>query len=98
VLILSPEAAGVGLNITAANHVIHFTRSWNPAIERQATDRAYRLGQEKPVTVYFPIVVHPERGTIEQRLDELLKRKTELFWDIFVPASQRQISAKELLE
>lgn len=97
VLILSPEAAGVGLNITAANHVIHFTRSWNPAIERQSTDRAYRLGQTRPVKVYYPIIVDNERGTIEQRLDELLERKMELFNDIFVPAREKQIRAAELL-
>ena len=97
VLILSPEAAGVGLNITAANHVIHFTRSWNPAIERQSTDRAYRLGQTRPVTVYYPIIVDKQRGTIEQRLDELLERKMGLFNDIFVPLDDKQIRASELL-
>lgn len=56
VLILSPKAAGVGLNIVVANHVIHYTREWNPAIENQATNRVYRIGQEKPVTVYYPIM------------------------------------------
>ena len=56
IIILSPEAAGVGLNITEANHVIHYTRHWNPAKEEQATDRAYRIGQKKDVFVYYPIV------------------------------------------
>lgn len=56
VMILSPEAAGVGLNIVAANHVIHYTRHWNPAKEEQATDRTYRLGQEKDVYVYYPMI------------------------------------------
>lgn len=56
VIILSPEAAGVGLNIVEANHVIHYTRHWNPAKEEQATDRAYRIGQKKDVYVYYPIV------------------------------------------
>ena len=56
VLILSPEVAGYGLTITEVNHVIHFSRSWNPAKENQATDRAYRIGQKKDVTVYIPIV------------------------------------------
>ena len=56
VIILSPEAAGVGVNIVEANHVIHYTRLWNPAKEDQATDRAYRIGQTKDVTVYYPIV------------------------------------------
>lgn len=56
VLILSPEVAGFGLTITEANHIIHFSRGWNPAKENQATDRAYRIGQNKDVTVYLPIV------------------------------------------
>jgi hypothetical protein len=56
ILILSPEAAGVGLNIVSANHVIHYTRHWNPAKEEQATDRAYRIGQTKDVYVYYPVV------------------------------------------
>lgn len=55
VIILSPEAAGVGITVTEANHVIHYTRLWNPAKEAQATDRAYRIGQEKEVCVYYPI-------------------------------------------
>lgn len=56
ILILSPEAGGVGLNIVEANHVIHYTRHWNPAKEEQATDRAYRIGQKKDVYVYYPVV------------------------------------------
>ncbi|MCB9211520.1 MAG: restriction endonuclease [Ignavibacteriales bacterium] len=56
VLILSPEVAGYGLTITEANHIIHFSRGWNPAKENQATDRAYRIGQSKDVNVYLPIV------------------------------------------
>lgn len=60
VIILSPEAAGVGLNIVEANHVIHYTRHWNPAKEEQATDRAYRIKQEKDVYVYYPMVASDE--------------------------------------
>ncbi|MGX6591850.1 SNF2-related protein [Cetobacterium ceti] len=60
VIILSPEAAGVGLNIVEANHVIHYTRHWNPAKEEQATDRAYRIGQKKDVYVYYPLVASDE--------------------------------------
>lgn len=60
VIILSPEAAGVGLNIVEANHVIHYTRHWNPAKEEQATDRAYRIGQKKDVYVYYPLVSQDE--------------------------------------
>lgn len=64
VIILSPKSAGVGLNITAANHVIHYTREWNPAVENQATDRAYRRGQEKDVYVYYPVVCADEFITV----------------------------------
>ncbi len=78
VIILSTLAAGAGLNVTAANHVFHFTRAWNPAKEAQATDRAFRIGQEKDVYVYCPTVVAEEFSTFEVRLDELLKRKAKL--------------------
>ena len=60
IIILSPEAAGVGLNIVEANHVIHYTRHWNPAKEEQATDRAYRIKQEKNVYVYYPMIASDE--------------------------------------
>lgn len=60
IIILSPEAAGVGLNIVEANHIIHYTRHWNPAKEEQATDRAYRLGQTKDVFVYYPLISSDE--------------------------------------
>ncbi|AGB41058.1 DNA/RNA helicase, superfamily II, SNF2 family [Halobacteroides halobius DSM 5150] len=56
VIILSPEVAGVGIDLVEANHVIHYTRLWNPAKEDQATDRAYRIGQKKDVSVYYPIL------------------------------------------
>ncbi|MEY4732549.1 MAG: hypothetical protein RLZZ464_615 [Pseudomonadota bacterium] len=81
VIILSPLAAGAGLNVVAANHVFHFTRAWNPAKEAQATDRAYRIGQEKDVIVYCPTIVDTADSlysTFEQRLDQLLKEKAAL--------------------
>ncbi|OZI74249.1 SNF2-related protein [Bordetella genomosp. 12] len=78
VIILSTLAAGAGLNVTAANHVIHFTRAWNPSKESQATDRAFRIGQERDVFVYCPTVVADDFATFEVRLDELLKRKAGL--------------------
>jgi hypothetical protein len=78
VIILSTLAAGAGLNVTAANHVFHFTRAWNPSKESQATDRAYRIGQEKDVYVYCPTVVADDFSTFEVRLDQLLKRKAGL--------------------
>lgn len=60
VIVLSPEVAGVGITLTEANHVIHYTRLWNPAKEAQATDRAYRIGQKKDVYVYYPILTFGE--------------------------------------
>ncbi|TAM24356.1 MAG: helicase SNF2 [Candidimonas sp.] len=77
VIILSTLAAGAGLNVTAANHVFHFTRAWNPSKEAQATDRAFRIGQERDVFVYCPTMV-ADFSTFEVRLDELLKRKAGL--------------------
>ena len=85
-IILSPKAAGVGLTITAANHVIHYTREWNPAVENQATDRAYRIGQKKPVTVYYPVVCANGFVTAEERLDELLKSKRDLMRSVVIPS------------
>lgn len=78
VIILSTLAAGAGLNVTAANHVFHFTRAWNPSKEAQATDRAFRIGQERDVFVYCPTVVAYDFSTFEVRLDQLLKRKAGL--------------------
>ncbi|MBF5006179.1 SNF2-related protein [Diaphorobacter caeni] len=77
VIILSTLAAGAGLNVTAANHVFHFTRMWNPAKESQATDRAFRIGQERDVFVYCPTIV-ADFETFDVRLDELMKKKAGL--------------------
>jgi len=76
--VLSPIAAGAGLNIVAANHVIHLERHWNPAKEDQATDRAYRIGQNKPVTVYLPASRHSEFPSFDSILDNLLRKKRSL--------------------
>ncbi|MCR0226041.1 SWF/SNF helicase family protein, partial [[Clostridium] innocuum] len=73
-IVLSLKAAGTGLNLTAANHVIHFDRWWNPAVENQATDRAFRIGQKKNVIVHKLI----SKGTVEEKIDELIKSKVEL--------------------
>ena len=79
-LVLSPRAAGIGLTITAATHVIHLSRWWNPAVEDQCNDRAYRIGQTRDVTVHLPIAVHPRvsEHSFDVRLDELLERKRAL--------------------
>ncbi len=82
IIILSPLAAGVGLNIQAANHVIHFTRTWNPAKEDQATDRAYRIGQTKDVFVYCPLVVANDFATFDAKLNALLAWKRGLSGDM----------------
>ena len=76
IIILSPLAAGVGLNVTAANHVFHLERHWNPAKEAQANDRVYRIGQEKEVSIYYPISKHPKHESFDIKLDKLLSRKT----------------------
>ena len=73
-IVLSLKAAGTGLNLTAANHVFHFDRWWNPAVENQATDRAFRIGQKKNVIVHKLI----SKGTVEEKIDELIKSKVEL--------------------
>ncbi|MET1046372.1 MAG: DEAD/DEAH box helicase, partial [Hyphomicrobium sp.] len=87
VLILSPKAAGVGLTITAANHVIHLSRWWNPAVEDQCNDRAYRIGQSRPVTVHVPLAVHPAIGdrSFDITLDRLLSTKRALSRNMFAP-------------
>ncbi len=74
VLLVSIRAGGRGLNLPAANHVFHFDRWWNPAVEQQATDRAYRFGQRKPVFVSSLVCT----GTLEERIDELLESKRAL--------------------
>jgi SNF2-related domain/Restriction endonuclease/Helicase conserved C-terminal domain len=81
-IILSPIAVGFGVNIQAANHVIHYTRTWNPAKEDQATDRAYRIGQTKEVSVYCPIVYADDFTTFDVKLDQLLTAKRQLAGDM----------------
>lgn len=98
VLILSEEVGGVGLNLTEANHVVHYTRPWNPAKENQATDRAHRFGQAKQVHVHLLVTTHPEFVTVEQRLDELLKDKSQLARDVLRPSSESKVRREELLE
>ena len=73
-MILSLKAAGVGLNLTGANHVIHFDRWWNPAVENQATDRAFRIGQKKNVMVHKFIA----KGTVEDRINDIIESKKAL--------------------
>ena len=74
VFLLSLKAGGTGLTLTRATHVLHYDRWWNPAVEDQATDRAYRIGQDKPVQVHRLIA----EGTLEDRIAELLEKKRDL--------------------
>ncbi len=78
VLVLSLKAGGVGLNLTAASHVFHFDRWWNPAVENQATDRAFRIGQTRTVNVHKFVV----SGTLEERIDQMIESKTALAEDV----------------
>jgi SNF2 family DNA or RNA helicase len=100
VMILSPKAGGVGLTLTAANHVIHLSRWWNPAVEDQATDRVYRIGQSRDVHVHLPMAVHPDpliRATsFDLRLDALIERKRQLTRDLFLPPGGEEADLAEL--
>jgi superfamily II DNA or RNA helicase len=94
--VLSLKAGGVGLNLTAASHVIHFDRWWNPAVENQATDRAFRIGQTKNVLVQKFIC----RGTVEEKIDALLESKQELSRDLLEGGADlllTELSDEELL-
>jgi SNF2 family DNA or RNA helicase len=74
IFILSLKAGGTGLNLTRASHVFHFDRWWNPAVENQATDRVFRIGQTRNVQVHKFLCV----GTLEEKIDEMIERKKEI--------------------
>ncbi|QAY66595.1 DEAD/DEAH box helicase [Paenibacillus protaetiae] len=94
--VLSLKAGGTGLNLTAANHVFHFDRWWNPAVENQATDRAFRIGQTKKVQVHKFITL----GTLEEKIDEMIDRKQSLNEQIVSQSEQwiTELSTDELKE
>jgi len=87
-MVLSLKAGGVGLNLTEANHVIHFDRWWNPAVENQATDRAFRIGQKKNVIVHKFLT----KGTVEERIDMMLEEKSRLSRDIIADTGESWIT------
>ncbi len=87
-MVLSLKAGGVGLNLTEANHVVHFDRWWNPAVENQATDRAFRIGQQKNVVVHKFIT----EGTIEEKIDEMLEEKARLSDDVIAAGGENWIT------
>jgi hypothetical protein len=94
--VLSLKAGGAGLNLTAASHVIHFDRWWNPAVENQATDRAYRIGQRKNVLVHKFIC----QGTVEERIDQMIDAKRQLVTDLLEGGAElrlTELSDHELL-
>ena len=95
-MVLSLKAGGTGLNLTAANHVIHFDRWWNPAVENQATDRAYRIGQKRNVLVHKFVC----KGTVEERIDQLIAAKRQLSDEVLsggAEAKLTELSNDELL-
>jgi non-specific serine/threonine protein kinase len=87
-MVLSLKAGGVGLNLTAASHVIHFDRWWNPAVENQATDRAFRIGQKKNVVVHKFIT----KGTVEEKIDQMIEGKLKLSQDVIQSGSEAWIT------
>ena len=98
VLVLSPLAAGTGLTITAANHVIHYGRWWNPAKEDQATDRAYRIGQTRPVQVHYPLLHHPGARHLgfDVKLHELVEGKRGMARDFLAPQADDAITMDDI--
>jgi SNF2 family DNA or RNA helicase len=96
IFILSLRTGGIGLNLTAANHVFHFDRWWNPAVENQATDRAFRIGQTRTVHVHKFICA----GTLEERIDQMIEQKTQLADNIISSGEQwvTELSTQRLSE
>ncbi len=97
-IILSPEVAGIGLTLTEANHVIHYGRWWNPAKESQATDRTYRIGQERDVHVYYLIAKDPQGQfkSFDEKLDALIDRRRQMAMDFLAPMPGEQDLQNEL--
>jgi len=86
--VLSLKAGGTGLNLTAASHVIHFDRWWNPAVENQATDRAFRIGQKRNVLVHKFVC----QGTIEEKIDAMIAEKTELSTSVLEGGGEKMLT------
>ena len=93
-MVLSLKAGGTGLNLTAAGHVVHFDRWWNPAVENQATDRAYRIGQHRNVLVHKFVC----RGTLEERIDAMLTRKQGLADGVLADDGERRLTELDTAE
>ena len=87
-MILSVRAGGTGLTLTKANHVIHFDRWWNPSVENQATDRAFRIGQDKNVMVHKFVC----QGTVEEKIDKLISSKKELAENVIGESGESRLT------
>lgn len=99
VMILSPRAGGVGLTLTRANHVIHLSRWWNPAVEDQCNGRALRIGQSQEVTVHLPLAKLSSPGrSFDQNLQALLERKRRLMHEALLPPEATESEQRQLLE
>jgi hypothetical protein len=99
VMILSPRAGGVGLTLTHANHVIHLSRWWNPAVEDQCTGRVVRIGQTRDVEVHIPISLLPQgNASFDQNLHALLERKRRLMRDALLPPNATEADRNELFQ
>ena len=90
--VLSLKAGGSGLTLTAASHVVHFDRWWNPAVENQATDRAFRIGQKKNVLVHKFVC----QGTVEERIDGMIESKRALSEELLVDGKGGEINLTEM--
>lgn len=98
ILVLGPKAAGVGLTLTAATHVIHLSRWWNPAVEEQCNDRVHRIGQTRPVSVHVPMAIHPgyREDSFDCLLQSLMQRKRNLANSALWPMGDNDDDAIEL--
>ena len=97
-LILGTRAAGTGLTLTAATHVIHVSRWWNPAVEEQCNDRVHRIGQDRPVTIHVPMAIHPQHreGSFDCLLHNLMNRKRQLASSALWPMGDTAADATDL--
>jgi len=100
VMILGPKAAGVGLTLTAATHVIHLSRWWNPAVEEQCNDRIYRIGQKMDVKIHIPLAIHPgyKDRSFDCILNSLIKRKKALSRSVLWPPTNDDFDIRNLME
>jgi hypothetical protein len=97
-LVLGPKAAGTGLTLTAATHIIHLSRWWNPAVEEQCNDRVHRIGQTRPVSVHVPMSIHPgfREHSFDCLLHSLIQRKRRLATSALWPMGDTEADAGDL--